>query len=235
MQYSGANFSMGAADEAIVNAAANAPVTKSQAQAAKVELAKMRGALKEWLKFRGMNDQIAQGKGDALPTPLLKKPGSKLPPAAVMALRLRRSRLGTESELALQLHQLLSEVFDASSLPNPDVAKNPTAAVELAQIAISGALPSEAGRPDAQGFIWMWPLVVVVGAIAIVIMTSIRSSAETAQEQERLECIKAGKCTDSGFWIKVGAVAVVGWLLWDKAGVGARVKGAMKSSRGRRR
>jgi len=230
MIYGGPSYQMGA-DEAIVNAAANAPITAAQAQAGKVELAKMKRSLASWLKYRSMNDQIAAGGASSLPTPLLKTPGASTPPAAVMSLRLRRERFADESELAAQLHTLLAEVFDGGTLPDPDVQKNPNAAVELAKIAIAGKLPGEAAAPTAAGFIWMWPLVIVVGAIAFVITTAIRSSADVAKEKERLECIKAGKCTDTGFWLKVGALTVVGWIVWDKMGVGERVKRAVKGRR----
>src|SRR5262249_15060318 len=138
----------------------------------------------------------------------------------------------TEAELAQQLYQLLSEVFDPQSLPNPDLTQNPTAAVDLAQIAIAGALPSEAASPAAQGAAWWgWPTGIVVGAIAIVAMTAIQSSADDAKNQEQIACIEAGKCTDSGFWLKVGAIAVAGWIVWDKMGLGERVTGAFKKGR----
>ena len=67
-------------------------------------------------------------------------------------------------------------------------------------------------------------MVIVVGAVAFVISQKIRSDAEAAAEHERLECIKAGKCTDTGFWLKVGAVGLVGWLAWDKMGLRERAK-----------
>jgi len=229
MRYSGANYSMG--DSAIASRAASAPITSSQAQASKLELARMRKSLASWLKFRTLNDTIASGNGASIPTPMLRKPGSSLPPAEVMALRLRRQRLDYEAELALQLHQLLSEVFDSSTLPDPNVQQNPNAAVELAKIAIAGKLPTEASSNASVGSVWMWPIVVIVGVVAFVIMSAIRSSAEVAKEKEEIECIKAGKCTDSGFWLKLGAAAFIGWLVWDKAGVGERVKRAMSGSR----
>jgi hypothetical protein len=226
--YGGASYQMGA-DEAVVQAAANAPITASQAQAGKVALAKMKRSLKAWLKYRAMNDQIAAGSASTIPTPLFRTPGAAPPPPAVMGLRLRRERFADESELAAQLHSLLSEVFDGGTLPDPDVQKNPNAAVELARIAIAGRLPGDADvMPTAQGFFWLWPLVIVVGAIAFVITTAITSSADVAKEKERIECIKAGKCTDTGFWLKVGSIALVGWIVWDKMGVGARVKRAVK-------
>lgn len=226
MQYGSPSFSMG--DEAIVAAAANAPVTTAQAKAARAELVRMRKALRTWLKYRAMNDAIATGQGAALPTPILKHPRASLPSPEVMALRLSRARRPREADLATHLYQLLGEVFDQASLPSPDLAKNPNAAVKLAAIAVAGKLPTETGTPSAQGFVWLWPLVIVVGAIAFVIMGAIRSSAESAAEHEKLECIKAGKCTDAGFWMKVAAVGFVGWLLWDKAGLGARI---MKGTR----
>ncbi len=218
-------------DEVVVSAAASAPVTSALAVAAKAELAKMKKSLVGWLKYRGINDQIAGGQAGAVPTPLLRRPGAAVPSAAVMAIRLRRDRADDEIELATQLHALLSEVFDAASLPDPDVTKNPQAAVQLAQIAISGALPGTATAPGAQGFIWMWPLVIVIGAIAFVTITAIRSAADSAEEKERLACIEAGKCTDTGFWIKVGALAVAGWVVWDKMGVGHRVTGMLSGKR----
>ncbi len=219
-------------NEAVVKAAANAPITSAQALRAKAELQKMRSSLAAWLKYRRINDEIASGK--PVPTPLLKRPGARRSPVAVFMLELHSQRASHEAVLAGQLYQLLAEVFDGDSLPEPNLAKNPNAAVELAQIAISGKLPGETAAPDAQGFVWLWPLVIVVGAIALVIMTAVRTNADAAMERERLECVKQGACTDSGFWIKLGAVAVVGWIVWDKMGVGKRVMSAVSSRRSRR-
>jgi hypothetical protein len=132
------------------------------------------------------------------------------------------------SSRASDLHALLSEVFDASSIPSPDLNRNPNAAVALAQIAISGRVPGDMATPQAAGFIWLWPLVIVVGGIAFVLASKIRNDAETAQEREHYQCIRDGHCTDSGFWLKVGAVGFLGWLAWDRLGVGDRVKGLIK-------
>lgn len=214
-----------AGNEKLVAAAANAPVTSAQAQRGKVELGKMRRSLTAWLKFRSLNDRVATGQ--AVPPPLLKRPGAVRPSPAVMRRVLRAQRREDEQALATQLHQLLGEVFDAQQLPRPDLRENPNAAVQLAQIAISGKLPGETVSPGSAGAIWMWPLVIVIGVIGFVIMTSIRTSADVAKERERLECIKAGACTDSGFFLKLGAAAVIAWLVWDKLGVGERVRGAL--------
>lgn len=217
--YGSPAFQLG--DQELVAAAANAPVTSAQAAQAKVELQRMQGALRSWLKYRAINDAIASGKAASVPTPLLKKPGSSVPPPAVLALRLSGDRAPREAALARNLHALLGEVFDASNLPDP-TGRN--AAVELARIAVSGKPPGTAAAPAAAGFIWLWPMVIVVGAVAFVISQKIRSDAEAAAEHERLECIKAGKCTDTGFWLKVGAVGLVGWLAWDKMGLRERAK-----------
>jgi hypothetical protein len=212
-------------NEAIVAAAANAPVSSAQAQAAKRELVAMRASLTKWLHYRRLNSHMAGGVS-VVPDAAFKRPGAKRLPPAVLTLRLAAGRKRPEAELAMQLHQLLSEVFDASELPSPDTEKNPDAAAVLAMIAISGKLPGEAPS-SAVGFIWMWPVVIVVGALAYVISTAIRSSAEQAAERERYECIKSGACTDYGFWLKLGAVAFIGWIAWEKFGGGVRVKRAL--------
>lgn len=213
-------------DETLVAAAATAPISSAQAQAAKAELVRMRASLARWLKYRTMNDALAAGAN--VPQPLLKNPRAHRAPAAVIALRLAQGRRGDEAELAAQLHQLLSEVFDAATLPDPDTTKNPKAAVQLAQIAISGAVPGESARPAAAGFVWLWPLVIIVGALVFVIATAIKTNADAAAERERLECIKSGACTDYGFWLKVGAIGFISWFAWDRMGVGDRVKKLVK-------
>lgn len=220
-----------------VKAAPTAPITSQQAQRSKAEIQKMRTSLIEWLKYRRINDELASGK--PLPSPLLKKPGARRSPVAVFAQQLHAQRGAEEGKLAMQLHQLLGEVFDPTSLPSPDLTKNPNAAVQLAEIAIAGKVPGELKAPTPQGIVWLWPLVIVVGVIAFVITSAIRSSADVAKERERLECIKQGACTDYGFWLKVGAVAFVGWIVWDRLGVGKRVTGALSGrknpARARRR
>lgn len=222
--YGSPSYAVGASDEALVHAAANAPITRGQAVAAQAELRRMRRALTRWLHFRGINDAVAAGQAASIPTPLFKRPGAKPVSPAAHALAIRDQRRTGEAELAQKLYQLLSEVFDGQALPSPDLARDPNAAVALAQIAISGKLPGDAATPSAQGLAtWVWPVVIIVGAIAFVITTQIRSSAEREAERERYECIQAGKCTDTGFWLKAGAVVFIGWFLWEKAGIGKRV------------
>lgn len=209
-----------------VPADATTPVTPAQAQRARVELQQMRRGLERWLRYRRINDRVASGQ--PVPDALLRRPGAVAPPAPVLRTKLQRERLADEQPLAEHLYQLLGEVFDARQLPAPDLRRDPEAAVKLAQIAISGRLPGEATQPQDVGFVWLWPAVIVVGAIALVLTTLIRSRAQSAEEREHYECIKSGKCTDSGFWLKIGGVVAVGWFVWDKLGARERLTGALK-------
>lgn len=188
-----------------------APVTPAEKAKAEKRIKKMRRSLKRWLKKRRINDEAAMGKRKA-----------KVP-ASVLARTLPLARdWALEQRLAVQLHGLLSEFMDAAQLPNPDIAKDPNAAVKLAQIAISGRLPAEAQAPTAQGFVpvlFIWPIIIVVGMVMFTIMSKISSDADLAELKENNRCIESGACTDSGFWLKMAGVAVVGWIAWDKLGV----------------
>lgn len=187
------------------------------AAAARRELKDMQGALKKWLKYRQLNDDVASGK---IKTKV---------PREIAALRLSQNRdFEGEQKLANELHALLSEVFDSASLPDPRLGKNVSAAVKLAKIAIAGKLPSDVDNSSAAGFVWLWPMVIVLGMVAFTITSVVKTQAEAQAEKEHTECIKSGACTDYGFWLKVAGVAVVGWILWDKVGLGDRIKGALK-------
>lgn len=221
--YGSPAYQMGDADEMIVERAATAPITRAQASAAQAELRRMRRSLLRWLHYRQINDAVAAGK--PVPSPILKRPGARPVTPEAHALALRDQRRTGEAELAEKLYRLLSEVFDSAHLPDPDTARDPNVAVTLAQIAISGKLPGDQVAPAAQGASpWMWPIVIIVGAIAFVITTQINTAAEREAERERYECIKAGKCTDTGFWLKAAGVLFIGWFLWEKAGVGQKVR-----------
>lgn len=203
MQYAPVTYSVGAAE---------ASVTPGEAAKAERELKRMRSSLKGWLKFRLLNDQVAAGK---MPSKL---------PRQVAAQIVTADRAG-EQQLALQLYTLLSEVMDAQRLPNPDLSTDPNAAVKLARIAITGKVPSEAAAPAAQGIFWLWPVVIIVGGVLFTVMTAIRSRADVQKEKERLKCIQAGACTDYGFWLKISALLVGGWVVWDKLGLREKVQG----------
>jgi hypothetical protein len=188
-------------------------VGKSDVQRAKVELDRMRGSLKKWLKYRTLNDAIAAGTA---PT--------KKPRAFAREVISQSRDWDTEAKLAKQLYVLLSETMPGVQLPQPNVAVNPQAAVELARIVLEGP---PASSPAAQGAWYLsWP-VLIVGGLLLAVTTAIRSSAETAQQKEYLACVRAGGCTDSGFWLKAGGVVMLAYVAWQM-GLGERVKRALK-------
>ena len=197
---------LGATEEVLVT-----PVTPAEKAKAEKRIKRMRRSLKRWLKARAINDEAAMG---------LRK--AKVP-AAVLAKTLPLARdWNLEQRLAVQLHGLLSEFMDAAQLPNPDIAKDPNAAVKLAQIAVGGRLPSEVSSAQAQGVILpvlVWPVVVVVGMVLFVVMGKISSDADLATLKEENRCKESGACTDSDFWMKLGAVALFSWIVWDKFGL----------------
>jgi len=196
------------------------PADKAKAEAA---LISMKRSLRSWLSFRNRMDDYVAGTRAA--PKLLRRPGARpLPPAAIAAT-LRDERLADESALARTLHELLREVgLDVGCLPDPDVASDPDAAVKLAEIAIAGACPSELSAPTAPGLVWFVLAIPIAGAVLIA-SQFIKSRADVAKEKERLRCIRAGACTDSGFWIKSASVLVIGWLAWDKLGLRERASG----------
>lgn len=183
-------------------------VAPSEAAKAERELRRMRRSLATWLEYRLRNDAVVSGEVD-----------SKLPKRAA-AERLWGGRdWEAEEKLATHLHALLSETMDATALPDPDLDKDPDAAVKLARIAIRGKVPSEAKSRGAVGLFWIWPAVVIVGGVMFTIMTAIRSKADVLKEKERLACIEAGACTDYGFWLKIGGISLAAWIAWDKFGL----------------
>lgn len=182
-------------------------VRPDEAAKAEREVKRMRRSLENWLYYRRINDEVASGERE-----------SKLPSGYAKQVMWDERDWKGEQRLANQLHALLSEFMDSSSLPDPDLDKNEDAAAELAEIAVSGKTPSETGSPSAQGVFWIWPVVIIVGGVLFTIMTAIRSRADVAKEKERIACIEAGACTDYGFWLKVGGGALALWLAWDKLG-----------------
>jgi len=188
-------------------------VSKSDVQRAKVELDRMKGSLRGWLKFRTLNDAVAAGTA----------PTTK--PRAFAREVVTQSRdWAYEQKLAKQLYVLLSETLPGVQLPDPNVTVNPQAAVQLAKIAIDGP---PASSPQAQGaWYTSWP-VLIVGGLLLAITTTIRTVAEVAKDREEKACIQAGACTDSGFWLKVGGISMLVYIAWQM-GLGERVKKALK-------
>jgi len=213
--YSSPTYAMGDVD---------APVPQARAKAS---LKAMQRNLKGWLKYRKiMNDYIA-GKREA--PKVFLAPGVKPLPRATLAATLAAERYADDQDLATKLYSLLTECgMDPASLPNPDVAQDPNAALKLATIAVRGKTPDEVPSAQAQGIVWFVLLIPVAGAV-FVLSQYISSKAEVEKEKERLRCVQAGACTDSGFWLKIASVAVLGWLAWDKFGLReAAAKGRRK-------
>jgi hypothetical protein len=199
-------------------AEATALVSKNDVSHARVELDRMKRSLQSWLKYRKLNDAVAAGQA---PT---KKPLS------YARLVVSQSRdWDAEQRLAKQLHVLLAESFPDAQLPDPNVTVNPQVAVQLAQIAINGPGPT-LNSPQAQGFVWMWP-VLIVGGLLLAVTTAIKTAADVSKEKERIACIQAGACTDYGFWLKAGGIAALAWVAWQM-GVGEKIKRAVKGKGG---
>lgn len=122
-------------------------------------------------------------------------------------------RVANEQRLAANLHALLSEVMPDTSLPN--------GAVALATLAVTGGQPgamqaSPAAMGSAAAFM-TWP-VLIVGGLLIAIVVAIRTAADVAKDAEEKECIRAGACTDYGFWLKAGGLAMIGYVVWNNGG-----------------
>ena len=178
-------------------------VTQNKVAKAGAELASMRRSLVSWLRFRAVNDQVG------------------VRPA---------NRAAHDQDLADKLHALLSELLPNAALPNPNVRQNPSAAVQLAQIAVTGEQAVMQANPSAMGaWYTSWP-VLIVGGLLLAVTTAIKTAADVAKDSEEKACIKAGACTDYGFWLKAGGIAALAWVAWNN---GARelVRGVLKKGR----
>ena len=188
-------------------------VSKADVQQAKIELDRMKRSLQSWLKYRQLNDAVVAGTA---PT--------KKPRAYAREVVIQSRDLLSEQRLAKQLYVLLAESFPDAQLPDPNVIANPQAAVQLAQIAIHGPALSS---PQTQGAWYLsWPIL-VVGGLLLAVTTAIRSAADVSKEKERIACIQAGACTDSGFFLKIGGIAALAWVAWQM-GLGERVKKVLR-------
>lgn len=181
----------------------------NEAQARR-ELAKMRASLKSWRRIRKVNDEIATGKRP-------RKSKSSIP---------RNWTL--EQQLATSLYGLLSQIYDPQLLPDPDIVKNPGAAMQLANIAIDGKLPTEAGAPSAQGIV---PL--LIGTVGVVVLLgyifTVKSKADAAKEEERLRCIREGDlaakiaCSEPSSLLVYAGLGYAAYWTWTKGGLGRKV------------
>lgn len=183
-------------------------ITTQEVQQAATELARMRGALASWLKYRTRNDSVLAG------TAKVRKPL----PYAQRVVASRRD-MAVEQDLAAKLAALLGVLMPGQALPNYDLSENPQGAVQLAQIALTGGSAGPAATGDfSAASLLSWP-VLIVGGLLLVALTAIRSAADVAKDQEEKACIEAGACTDYGFWLKAGGVVALAWFAWEKLGV----------------
>ncbi|MDX1421543.1 MAG: hypothetical protein R3322_00295 [Kiloniellales bacterium] len=171
------------------------------------ELSSMKKGLRRWLKFWTINEEFRTGKRTL-------KPGGLMP----------RRDMASEAQLAAKIHRLLTEAGD-TNLPS---LQDPYAAAKLAKRALG-----EVSGPQAQGILPLVPLLVVVGGSLafLAYVVKIRTAAEKEAELERIKAEAAG----AGRWgpMKVLGAVLVGWFLWEKAGIGARVRHEV-STRGRK-
>lgn len=186
-------------------------ITSQDVKQAAAELARMRGALASWLKYRTLNDQVMAG------TAKIRKP------LAYAQRVVARRDMAVEQDLALKLSALLSALMPGQSLPSADLSVNPQGAVQLARIALAGPMIASSPSPTggflgAGGHPWLWP-VLIVGGLLLVTTTAIKSAADVAKTQEQTACIEAGACTDYGFWLKAGGIVALAWFAWEKLGV----------------
>ncbi len=187
-------------------------ITTMDVHRAAAELARMRGALSSWLRYRELNDRVLAG------TARVRKPIGY----AQRVVAANRD-MALEQDLASKLHALLEQVMRDVTLPDPDVRTNPNAAVELARMALMGGASVPA--PMATGSLltspWLWP-VVIAGGLLLVVTTAIKTAADVAKDREEKACIEAGACTDYGFWLKAGGIAAIAWIAWHQFGLGKR-------------
>lgn len=133
-------------------------------------------------------------------------------------------RTQIERTLSAKMQALLFEVYGSN-------VRLPSDAPSLAKLIISGTAPQPSG-PQAQGIM---PLLIVVGAVALVLMAAVNSYADYAKEKERYECIAkygAWQCDTSGQLMKWGVIVGIGYLAWTKLGLGGLV---MRLARKRKR
>ena len=178
-----------------------AAISTTDVRKASMELAGMRRSLRRWLKYRAINDKAGAPNRN----------------------------WSTEQALADKLSALLGTMFPSAALPSSDIQANPQAAVQLAVMAINGRVPtpppSSATALSGVGTThpWLWP-VLIVGGLLIAVTTAIKSAADLAAQQEHDQCVQSGACTDYGFWLKWGGIAMLAYVAWNQLGVGDSVK-----------
>ncbi len=181
---------------------------------AKRNIDRMTRSLKSWLKFRKRMDLAAAG----VTQKVLPTPGQFAVAPEVLQQTMLYQRFEAEQPLALELSTLLKIVYgNDAKLPDPRLDKNPNAAEQLAEIAIRGKIDEAVASPQSVGLLpVVWGIIAITGAVGFTAITAVRSWADVAKERERIACITAGACTDSGFWLKMGIIGVGGYFIYNR-------------------
>ena len=194
-------------------------ITTNAVRNASLELERMKGSLKRWLKYRELNDRVLAGTVK-----------TKVPTTHAKRLVAASRDIAVEQDLADKLHVLLTELMPNTLLPAADLSQDPNAAVALAKIAIAGSSPGQAVKSAAPMGVfpgahhpWLWP-VLIVGGLLLAVTTAVKTAADMAEQKEHYACIQSGACTDYGFWLKAGGITVLAWFAWTQLGVGDFVK-----------
>ena len=215
--------SMSGCEEACIVSKSNADAQVAAAkpdgaQAAKVELKRMKGSLKGYLAIRKKLTDLMSGARKGKISAEQARATIDLDPEG-------------EQKLAEDIYNLLSEVHDPATLPLP----SPDTVVALSKIAITGELGQAADKPVAQGFI---PILILAGAgVLLLTLTSfISNRAEVQKEKLRIECQKAGECsTTSETVVKIAVVGLIGWFAWEKMGLKQKFGGTARRAPARKR
>lgn len=159
-------------------------MTVTQAQA-RHELEKMHRLLSDWLVLRRNADAAADGSAPALVTP----------EQAQDILKRSRDPIA-EARLANELRKLLMQVYDPAVVPLDKLD-----AVALADIVVTGQLPTSAASPQAQGIAPMVLLVAFLG-FAWLISSVVNGYVRVERDRERANnCRLYGReCEDSSVW-----------------------------------
>lgn len=173
-------------------------------QQAQTELNKLKKSLAEWLKYRSLIQQVADGK----------IPGH--PEGAKESLENYRP---SEVALGKKLSSLLFDVDPEANLPD-----NP---VDLARM----VLKDEVAEPQAQGSLGVW---IVAAATIVVLSVISNLAKKAADERQLEACergVKEACPFPVGKWAFVGLLLIGGYFAWTKFGVGAWTKKQLTSGK----
>lgn len=171
--------------------------TSSRALAQR-ELAKMKSVLAKWLRVCEQLEEAANGL----------RPAKMSPEAVRLLINAHRDPVA-EERLATQLRSFLGEVLDPAT-----VNLNALDAKALAEIVVTGKLPTTAAGLQAQG-IGPLILLVILGGAGWAISRTVSSYAEIEYQRRRGDACIAGIASACGqpTWLKWAAAGGIAYLL----------------------